>query len=417
VDGIVEVTSLLRAVWDRRLSFKLDMIYLADAPEDRATYWKQTTDLSCNTTVMAIIQSLMDDQLSLRSYRGLVCAVAVKRNGSGGLISWGSTLRGVHNTIWPRYQPHLVSEFLAQDGGRRLHFVRRVLCTLLELPPPIWSKIMRAVVFPEEGLHIDLDVDTGFALGLPHVNKKLLSDLWPAYLVGNRYTLTMSTTQMRSDFEAFEQLRRVLRKVINYVTPEGMSQDLTLESGYGGIERILLLFRLDFSSAFEDLRINVLPLIMQTSSTLGYKEVTVRVQCDTDIKETSFSLQTLRLHVAKALKDVSLLNDKSAEPEIWINGLGEVVETLRRTPSPASSSSTNGPPKTASLLDPASDGFWKLTYMHPKDREYRGRREHRVCIFRTLEEFFPFHNSATNMLEYLLWVLEKYDTEDWRKPK
>jgi hypothetical protein len=39
VGGIVEVTSLLRAVWDRRLSFKLDMIDLADVSEDRATYW------------------------------------------------------------------------------------------------------------------------------------------------------------------------------------------------------------------------------------------------------------------------------------------------------------------------------------------------------------------------------------------
>jgi hypothetical protein len=173
MDGIVEVTSLLRAVWDRRLSFKLDMIALADVSEDRATYWKQTTDLSCNTTVMAIMQSLMDDQLSLRGYRGLVCAVAVKRDGSGGLISWGSTPRGIHNTTWPRYHPHLVSEFSAQDGGTRLHFVRRALCTLLELPSPIWSKIMRAVVFPDESLHIDLDVETGFVLGLPHVNKKL----------------------------------------------------------------------------------------------------------------------------------------------------------------------------------------------------------------------------------------------------
>jgi hypothetical protein len=237
---------------------------------------------------------------------------------------------------------------------------------------------MRAVVFPQEGLSIDLDVDTRFALGLPHVNKNLLSDLWPTCLLGNRYTLTMSTTQTRSDFEVFDKLRRVLRKVITHVIPEGISRDFTLESGYGGIESIVLLFRLDFSPTFEDLRINILPLVMEILSTLGYKEVTVRVQCDIHVKETSFSLQTLRLNVAKALKDVSLLNDKTAEPEIWINGLGEVVETHRRTPSPASSSSTNGPPKTASSLDPASDGSWKLTYIHPKDRAYRGRREHRV---------------------------------------
>ena len=95
---------------------------------------------------------------------------------------------------------------------------------------------MKAVVFPYEGTHINVDVDLGFAPGLPHVNKELRAHLWPTRLLGNRYTLLITSKQTRSDFGSFDKLRRVLRKVITYMPPSGVSRDLTLENGYGGIE-------------------------------------------------------------------------------------------------------------------------------------------------------------------------------------
>jgi hypothetical protein len=91
---------------------------------------------------------------------------------------------------------------------------------------------MKDVVFPKAGVHIDLDVDTGFALGLPHINTKLRAGLWPTSLLGNRYTLTMSTDKACTDFINFYKLHCVLRKVISYVSPHGTLRDLTLESGY-----------------------------------------------------------------------------------------------------------------------------------------------------------------------------------------
>jgi hypothetical protein len=95
---------------------------------------------------------------------------------------------------------------------------------------------------------------------------------------------------------------------------------LTNESGHGGFERIVLLFKLDLSPALEDIRISILPLVMETSLILGYKEVTVRVQCETHFKKTSFSLQTLRTNVTIALENSLLLYKETAVPDIWING-------------------------------------------------------------------------------------------------
>jgi hypothetical protein len=124
----------------------------------------------------------MVGQLNPKSYRGLVCADVVKRDGTGGLISWGDTPRGIRNTNWPRYYPHSVSEFTASDGGSRLQLVPHASCTLLSLPSSIWSSISRDVVFPKDGVHTNVDIDTRFALGLPHVSKKLRADLWPTCL-------------------------------------------------------------------------------------------------------------------------------------------------------------------------------------------------------------------------------------------
>jgi hypothetical protein len=143
-----------------------------------------------------------------------------------------------------------------------------------------------------------------------------------------RYTLTMLTDKAYSDFINFYKLRCGLWKVITYISAHGTLRDLTLESGYGGIERIIL--NLDTETSIDDLRISILPLVMETTSTLGYREVTVRVRCGTSTKETSFSLQTLRLNVAKALERVVLLDDQIAEPEIWITGLGEVIENKEK---------------------------------------------------------------------------------------
>jgi autonomous glycyl radical cofactor GrcA len=278
---------------------------------------------------------------------------------------------------------------------------------------------MKAVVFPQEGIHINVDVNLGFALGLPHVNKKLRADLWPTCLLENRYTLSMTTKQTRSDFGSFDKLRRVLRKVITSMPPSGVSRDLTLENSYGGIEQIVLVFELDSMAPFEDLRINVLPLVMETSSTLGYKEVVVRVECEPRIEETGFSLQTLRINVAKALEDAVSLDGKTPQPEIWVSGLGDVVEKHSKlcARSYACSGSSLGFPTTASSFELVSDGSWSLVCVHPKDAEYRGSQYHTFCVLHTLERFFPFYNSANDALQYLLWVSKKHDIEEWKKPK
>ncbi|KNG48791.1 hypothetical protein TW65_04394 [Stemphylium lycopersici] len=402
---IVEITRLLHTVWDHNLNFKIGLVDMRDASESRAEYWRQNPHLHCNTAVMVVIQSLLNDQLNLRRYRSLICAVAVQGDGSGGIICWGSTPRGIHNKTWPRYYPHTFTKFFASDAGGQLQHTPPSPPHLLSLPAPIWSTIMKRVVFPNEGLPINVDTGITFPLSLPQVNKKLRADLWPTSILGNRYTLTTTTKSQRSDFGAFRNLRRLLRKPIAYVRSDGSARELTLEQGQFGVDAIVLQFELDTTVKHEDLRINILPLVVETSSTMGCKRLTVRVCCRTVAEEVSLTLQELRCQVVEALGAMvgeGGGSERGWEPEIWMNGLGEVVERYaKRRPVPS--------PQTASTFAATPDGASTLLRIHPKDAEYRRGQGAIGSRFETTDDFFPFTCSAVHTLGYMRWVLAKYD--------
>jgi hypothetical protein len=64
MDGILEITELLRNVWDRNLNCMVEMIDIVDVSEYRARYWQDNPELPRNRAVMAVIHSLMKGQLT-----------------------------------------------------------------------------------------------------------------------------------------------------------------------------------------------------------------------------------------------------------------------------------------------------------------------------------------------------------------
>jgi hypothetical protein len=127
VTDIVEVTVLLHQAWDRGLNFKISLIDVADVDQDRAAYWMQNPDLVRTTRVMNIISALLDGQLELKQYRGSVRAIAVKRDGSGGLIGWTGSPHGTHSTSPSPSCFYTTTEFRAEAGGTQLVLVPHAL--------------------------------------------------------------------------------------------------------------------------------------------------------------------------------------------------------------------------------------------------------------------------------------------------
>jgi hypothetical protein len=114
---IIEVTVLLRAVWRRNLDFAIGLVDVEDMQQERAEYWMTNPDRARAKGVVDVINSLLRGQLGLVGYRDVVAAVAVRRDGSGGWISWGVGADGRCDAGFLHGCSYTMSEFLAEDGG------------------------------------------------------------------------------------------------------------------------------------------------------------------------------------------------------------------------------------------------------------------------------------------------------------
>lgn len=123
VTDVVEVTLLLQYAWNHGLNFTINLIDVADVDEDRAAYWMLNPDLVRTRTVIAIINSLVDGKLDLKQYQDEVQAVAVKRDGSGGLIGWANSSHGSSPSGPLQLVFHAVTEFRVKHSGAQLELI------------------------------------------------------------------------------------------------------------------------------------------------------------------------------------------------------------------------------------------------------------------------------------------------------
>ena len=119
---VVEVTVLLRVAWSRGLDFEIRLIDVDDAgmEKERAEYWMGSFERECAKKVVGVVNALLGGQLGLREKRDAVCAVAVKKDGSGGLICWADAPSDGRRTTLPRGHCDPMTEFTAKSVGKEL---------------------------------------------------------------------------------------------------------------------------------------------------------------------------------------------------------------------------------------------------------------------------------------------------------
>jgi hypothetical protein len=242
----------------------------------------------------AIFKSILGGQLGLRKYGRLLYAVTICGDGSGGEISWGTTklccdppnmmIRELLPDIIP--DPHHISSFTAEDGGAQLRVHKREKAlTLLDLPQPILRDIIRRVVHPIEGFVIDLDKDTKFNCGVIHVNKDIYHAWRDSFLFGHSsFELVLTTNCVHTDFGGFKKLRRVLRKTFDSsrYPPDDSShlRTLTISAFRRNTVNYTLKFEVQGPVSLGDVRINILPFVMETamSDSSNGNELTIQVR-------------------------------------------------------------------------------------------------------------------------------------------
>ncbi|KAI4622609.1 uncharacterized protein J4E87_006176 [Alternaria ethzedia] len=129
---VVEITVLLRVAWSRGLDFEIRLIDMDDVgvEGEKAEYWMGNFEKECSKKIISVVNALLAGQLGLREKSDAVRAVAVKKDGSGGLISPAGDSKPI-------------------DPSRH---------SLIKLPAEIRNKIYGYLVEYPEQIVIDLDL-------------------------------------------------------------------------------------------------------------------------------------------------------------------------------------------------------------------------------------------------------------------
>jgi hypothetical protein len=187
-------------------------------------------------------------------------------------------------------------------------------------------------------MRINLDTGYRYPYGLMYVNRGLCKEQRKMSYRGNNFHLELTCTESTMTFSNFAPLDKLLRKPIpiDYSTSHYPrfrmfgGKSLLEDSSYISYRtqklHVRLTFELEEPVAPEDLRISILPLVMETSSTRGSGESHISIshpQSDNQGIVTQRShrihLDNLRYSVTQALQDFVATHTKEQElmrPEV-----------------------------------------------------------------------------------------------------
>jgi len=412
---VFEVGILLRFLWHHRLA--LDVAYLQ---------YKGASRDVCNPPAMTrVMRCILEGQVMLKASRSQMLEIAIKYDGSGGMFRLGRAPPSGAPSRFALDREQQIYRFAAEDSGRCLTLTKPTPPTLLTLPVhPVLSKIFSEVLSEREKICIDLDVDKSLPINFTYANRRLHETCWASLLQAASYTLLLHSREKRSTFVNFSKLARILRRT--FTTPEdpgqnyhGISGPLRWSAPHWKLEKsqelsVVLEFDLADPTALEDLRISVLPLLLETSSYWGDRTVTIRSLTSTPggrslFAEQTITFQELRLNALNALNDTFGETVGYAATTLWVNGLGKVVETefsrfsspYRVQYDPAKASGGVGGRKSR-----------KVSSIYPKDQYFHGQKTRHDCQSKDCKQLFPSQYSAVAVLDYLEETLTRYDVKN-----
>ena len=281
------------------------------------------------------------------------------------------------------------------------------------------------VVHPVEGTSIDLDHDTKFRCGLVYVNRQFRDTWRDRFLFENKFVLNMTTAQIHSTFDDFKLLQTFLRKTYVQVSSCSIGKPDTITARIVTRDKdyrqhgpsYVLGFETDSAVSLADVRINVLPFIMETSTTQATNTVMFPIWTTPSTEGPStlttshtMPLHKLRLNIVLAMmthaySDPRNLHPHNKLPDIWINGFGEVVQVDNVDEA------VGGAWESASELDAIdnNDGGFKMRTLHPMDVHYRFNHVSwkKNVTLSDAAQFFPFRRKVDKILPYLIKIVDR----------
>lgn len=301
--------------------------------------------------ISLLLNTLVKDSSELRKYGRSIGGTGVRRDGSGGVVTWASTH---YRWTAPRYhdlRPHnepydlrvmradreYTTAFVLEQDSSKLRILPRLKPTLFQLPRDIRFNIFNHVIYPAEGIHINLDREESLPLGFLNVNRDTV--YWRStFICQNDFYLSMESDKQHTKFSDFEPLGRVLRKkFFDICDPTNYGRNIIEgQVGEEGQLHFELFFNLESPTTPDMLQISILPFVLEISSIDGFRGeyFTIsypRARASRTVQaKQRVHLRTLRYNVSEALKklvDGPENRLRLIQPEMWVNGFGEVMET------------------------------------------------------------------------------------------
>ena len=413
--GLLDFKPLLMAIWNQNLDIDISAVHSSYWDETGVAHYADssppTTSAGNATAITQVLRALLRDELCLKRYGRLLGSIGVRRDGSGSVLQWCSTSPSECTlrcdcTPETRWYPSYTTTFLSLGGDKQIRLQgSRGPAQFSDLPEKMRIQIIDLAISLDDPVKIDVGRQTGFGLNVLHLNKQTFDKYWYRFLTSSQFILEVKVAEGSTRLSDFSALRRILRKTFNpYVTLSRAEGSWLLE------DSTELQLRLDFTTAkkadLEDLRINALPLVMETSSTVGTQKIFIQL-CNTSsnrLAKYAVTLHELRFNVAKELMTAAFerpnINNKPC-PEVWVNGFGVVVEVT----------TVSGPATDVKAIE--RHFAWEQD--SEKGRRYRSANISNFATWRAYHPryaqgsgvYFPFEDSTTEALHYLLWVLEQ----------
>jgi hypothetical protein len=368
-------------------------------------------DLFDGPTVNRIIKSFATGALNGKQNRRSLAQLYVSKDRSHGAMVWhtSETLRKEQES---KFEADSVGKnshnrFSVEHSGEVLRLIgSRNKRGLLNLPLHIHKLLLDYILDPGN-IVINLDKPSTSPFSLAYVTRFTLVDWRETILWRNKLVLSTSTTQLRSAVSGLDRLRRLMRTTFGHTSgfyATDVANFTIAENSGKGIE-VILNFELQQGAGLEDLRISVLPLIMELAHASWSSRIIVRIRIPENgarkiVAEHSLDIDVVRENIVKALKLIVSLHAEGYNAEVWINGFGKVMETSVMASNDVDTS------MLASDLVLTSDSLYRLRKKHPRDVDWTCRssmwEDRSGCVFADCAQFFPFPCSLLEQYRYLI---------------
>jgi hypothetical protein len=336
--GPISILPLLRVLWAGNLQIDVKVVHPNNAAYDKCVILRQTYhparpplhfDIS-GRALTVTIRCLQRDDLNLKKYHRTLGEIHLKRDGSGGWITFLSTANHSRKQLAIYVDDSL--RFTTQEG-KNLRVSKREPPTFLGLPLRLRSRILKcSLTYPKvQMINLDNERVIRDAIRPLYINRFIFMHSFSHYVTNNHFIIELTPRCIGTSSDLL-RITKLLWTAQNVDTRRtDLRGSLWPNLAHWPSVQIYLNFDLAKTSTVShigDLLFDAIPLIQVTLGVSIDKDIPIKLHASN--KSKTITLYQLRSNVSKAWEKLrpDPKDPTIDRPKIWVNGVGDVVDVV-----------------------------------------------------------------------------------------